>query len=55
MFMRLINVNMAQGRAKLRVPPKMTKNEVKEYLVKIYEVPVLKVMTENVLGMRRCL
>jgi large subunit ribosomal protein L23 len=28
----------------------MTKTEVKEYLSKIYNVPVLKVMTANLLG-----
>ena len=50
MFMRLINYNLSQGRALLRVPPRMTKTEVKEYLRKIYDVPVQKVMTENVLG-----
>ena len=50
MFMRLINYNAMQGRALLRVPPRMTKTEVKEYLKKIYNVPVTRVMTENVLG-----
>ena len=52
MFMRLVNLNMAQGRAVLRVPPSMTKTEVKEYLTKIYNIPVIKVSTENVLGLK---
>ena len=52
MFMRWVNLNMAQGRAVLRVPPAMTKTEVKEYLTKIYNIPVIKVSTENVLGLK---
>lgn len=36
-----------------RVPPKMTKWEVREYLTKIYDVPVKKVMTQNFDGKRK--
>ena len=35
-----------------RVLPKMTKHEVKEYLTKIYELPVVQVRTQNYLGKR---
>ena len=52
MFMRLISVNTASkpGRAVLHVPPAMTKTEIKEYLTKIYNIPVLNVTTTNTLG-----
>ena len=52
MFMKLINVNRARkpAEALLHVPPAMTKTEVKEYLTKIYDIPVLRVTTTNVLG-----
>lgn len=33
-----------------RTPPKMTKHEIKEYLTKIYDLPVKKVNTMNYLG-----
>ncbi|CAM9929556.1 unnamed protein product [Discosporangium mesarthrocarpum] len=39
--------------AAFRVPPKMTKWEVKEYLWKIYNVPVKKVTTQNFEGKRK--
>jgi large subunit ribosomal protein L23 len=39
--------------ATFRVPPKMTKWEVREYLTKIYQLPVRKVNTMNYLGKRK--
>ena len=33
-----------------RTSPKMTKHEIKEYLTKIYDLPVNKVNTMNYLG-----
>ena len=42
MFMRLINFFPEQGKALLRVRPAMTKTEIKEYLTKIYGIPVIK-------------
>jgi large subunit ribosomal protein L23 len=39
--------------AAFRVAPKMTKLEVKEYLLKVYGVPVKKVMTQNFMGKRK--
>ena len=33
-----------------RTSPKMTKHEIKEYLTKIYDLPVKKVNTMNYLG-----
>lgn len=36
--------------ATFRVLPKMTKHEVKEYLTKIYDLPVKKVSTMNYMG-----
>ena len=52
MFMKLINVNRTRkpAEALLHVPSAMTKTEVKEYLTKIYDIPVLNVTTTNVLG-----
>ena len=38
--------------AVFRVLPRMTKHEVKEYLTKIYDLPVVKVRTQNYLGKR---
>merc|ERR1712071_314915 len=38
--------------ATFKVLPKMTKHEVKEYLEKIYNLPVRKVRTQNFLGKR---
>ena len=39
--------------ATFRVLPKMTKHEIKEYLTKIYKLPVKKVNTQNYLGKRK--
>lgn len=39
--------------ATFRVPPRMTKHEIKEYLTKIYELPVRKVNTMNYDGKRK--
>ena len=52
MYMRLISLKMNKTppQALLRVPPSMTKTEVKEYLGKIYNINVFKVMTANYLG-----
>ena len=36
-----------------RVMPRMTKHEIKEYLTKIYKLPVTKVRTCNYLGKRK--
>ncbi|KAL7566691.1 hypothetical protein ACA910_017752 [Epithemia clementina (nom. ined.)] len=36
-----------------RTIPRMTKHEIKEYLTKIYQLPVLKVRTQNYLGKRK--
>jgi large subunit ribosomal protein L23 len=41
------------ARATFRVVPRMTKHEVKEYLTKIYNLPVLNVNTSNYLGKRK--
>jgi len=41
------------AQAIFRVLPKMTKHEIKEYLTKIYKLPVLKVHTQNFLGARK--
>lgn len=38
------------ARAIFRVDPKMTKHEIREYLTKIYDLPVKKVNTMNYLG-----
>lgn len=39
--------------ATFRVPPRMTKHEIKEYLTKIYDLPVRKVNTMNYEGKRK--
>jgi large subunit ribosomal protein L23 len=39
--------------ATFRVPPRMTKHEIREYLTKIYELPVRKVNTMNYDGKRK--
>ena len=39
--------------ATFRVLPKMTKHEIREYLQKIYNLPVTKVNTANYLGKRK--
>eukprot|EP00588_Corethron_pennatum_P014816 CAMPEP_0194279638 /NCGR_PEP_ID=MMETSP0169-20130528/14044_1 /TAXON_ID=218684 /ORGANISM="Corethron pennatum, Strain L29A3" /LENGTH=92 /DNA_ID=CAMNT_0039024087 /DNA_START=114 /DNA_END=392 /DNA_ORIENTATION=- len=41
------------AKAVFRVLPRMTKHEVKEYLTKIYKLPVVKVNTVNYDGKRR--
>jgi large subunit ribosomal protein L23 len=41
------------ARATFRVLPRMTKHEVKEYLTKIYGLPVRTVNTANYLGKRK--
>jgi large subunit ribosomal protein L23 len=41
------------ARATFRVLPRMTKHEIKEYLTKIYNLPVQKVNTSNYLGKRK--
>mmetsp|Transcript_14559 Transcript_14559/g.20651 ORF Transcript_14559/g.20651 Transcript_14559/m.20651 type:complete len:141 (+) Transcript_14559:107-529(+) len=38
--------------AVFRIKPQMTKHEVKEYLTKIYNLPVVNVRTQNYLGKR---
>lgn len=38
--------------AQFRILPKMTKHEVREYLTKIYGLPVTEVRTQNYLGKR---
>ncbi|KAL7430530.1 hypothetical protein ACHAXH_004694 [Discostella pseudostelligera] len=40
------------AKAVFRVLPKMTKHEVKQYLTKIYDLPVVQVRTQNYLGKR---
>jgi large subunit ribosomal protein L23 len=40
------------AQAIFRIQPKMTKHEVKEYLTKIYKLPVVTVRTQNYLGKR---
>lgn len=45
-----VNTASAPVQAVFRVPPRMTKTEVKEYLTKIYDVPVAKVHTMNYQG-----
>lgn len=52
MFMRLVSLNTAKtpNQAMLRVSPKMTKTEIKEYLFKIYNVTVTKISTTLFLG-----
>ena len=39
--------------ATFRILPRMTKHEIKEYLTKIYDLPVLKVNTMNYHGKRK--
>lgn len=41
------------AKAIFRVLPKMTKHEVKEYLTKLYDLPVAKVRTMNYMGKRK--
>ena len=57
MPMILVNATNATSEraatAMFRVLPKMTKHEIKEYLSKIYELPVTKVRTMNYMGKRK--
>ena len=39
--------------ASFRVLPKMTKHEIKEYLTKIYNLPITSVNTVNYMGKRK--
>jgi large subunit ribosomal protein L23 len=41
------------ARATFRVLPRMTKHEIKEYLTKIYGLPVRQVNTSNYMGKRK--
>ena len=41
------------AKATFRVLPRMTKHEIKEYLTKIYQLPITKVNTMNYLGKRK--
>mmetsp|Transcript_29110 Transcript_29110/g.38287 ORF Transcript_29110/g.38287 Transcript_29110/m.38287 type:complete len:103 (+) Transcript_29110:194-502(+) len=41
------------NQAIFKVSPRMTKIEIKQYLTKIYNLPVIKVMTQNYLGKRK--
>jgi len=41
------------AKAMFRVLPRMTKHEIKEYLTKIYNLPVKKVNTANYMGKRK--
>ena len=41
------------AKAIFRVLPRMTKFEIKEYLTKLYDLPVKKVNTTNYLGKRK--
>jgi large subunit ribosomal protein L23 len=52
MFMRMVSWKPTKtpAQALLHVPPSMTKFEISQYLTKIYNVPVNKVMTANFLG-----
>eukprot|EP00560_Eucampia_antarctica_P008747 CAMPEP_0197826350 /NCGR_PEP_ID=MMETSP1437-20131217/3322_1 /TAXON_ID=49252 ORGANISM="Eucampia antarctica, Strain CCMP1452" /NCGR_SAMPLE_ID=MMETSP1437 /ASSEMBLY_ACC=CAM_ASM_001096 /LENGTH=103 /DNA_ID=CAMNT_0043426751 /DNA_START=199 /DNA_END=510 /DNA_ORIENTATION=- len=43
----------APAMATFRVLPKMTKHEIKEYLTKIYNLPVTQVDTINYMGKRK--
>jgi len=45
-----VNTTKTPAQALLHIPPSMTKTEVKEYLTKIYNIPVLNVATTNALG-----
>ena len=54
MYMRLVGINKSArpAQAVFHVPPSMTKTEVREYLSKIYKVPVINVFTANFLGIK---
>lgn len=41
------------AKAIFRVLPRMTKHEIKEYLTKIYKLPVKKINTANYTGKRK--
>lgn len=57
MPMMLVNATNATATHKataiFRVLPKMTKHEIKEYVSKIYELPVTQVRTMNYMGKRK--
>ena len=57
MPMLMVSAKNATGsqpaRAIFRVLPRMTKHEIKEYLTKIYGLPVRKVNTANYIGKRK--
>lgn len=46
----VVRTGVQPVQATFRIPPRMTKTEVKEYLTKVYDVPVEKVTTANYLG-----
>ena len=52
MYMRLVSwkPDKTPPQALLHVHPSMTKHEVTEYLTKIYNIDVIKIMTTNFLG-----
>ena len=52
-LVRYIKSATRPAQAVFRVQPEMTKHEVKEYLTKIYNLPVQRVMTANFDGARR--
>mmetsp|Transcript_14222 Transcript_14222/g.16928 ORF Transcript_14222/g.16928 Transcript_14222/m.16928 type:complete len:98 (+) Transcript_14222:84-377(+) len=47
---RYLKSTTRPAQAVFKVPPSMTKHEVKEYLTKIYQLPVKRVMTANFAG-----
>ncbi|KAJ1459330.1 hypothetical protein M885DRAFT_511208 [Pelagophyceae sp. CCMP2097] len=58
MYMALINIRWLGHKTRpvqavFRIPPKMGKFEVREYLTQIYKLPVKKVMTENIDGKKK--
>jgi large subunit ribosomal protein L23 len=57
MPMTLVNATNATetraATAMFRVLPRMTKHEIKEYLTKLYDLPVSKVRTMNYMGKRK--
>mmetsp|Transcript_6257 Transcript_6257/g.18962 ORF Transcript_6257/g.18962 Transcript_6257/m.18962 type:complete len:105 (+) Transcript_6257:133-447(+) len=58
MYMALVSIRYLRHptrptQAVFRVQPKMNKLEIREYLRKIYDLKVTKVMTQNWLGKRK--
>lgn len=58
MYMSLLSIRWLGHKTRpvqavFRVEPKMNKLEIREYLRKIYGLPVVKVMTANFLGKRK--